>query len=383
MSEHICHGLDELRCTAPSKHCQWSNLGCVHDLAQVESDMRQLCGTPEEQEFVRAVMKDLSKYGIRMPNDGEPNCRQLVTALISHSLLREHGLDEKSVARFVETWKSRVLPNMIARKVGYRQSLEELFHDIDAVLEKLQRTGNETLEPADLLNVGLKAQKEIFGGGNGPRILKLLAAGALLSLLFLAARSSAGDVQTHDSMPIFDEPVSSEGAVQEDSQLGLGTNLLGLGILGLIGKKGVDRLKRTKKIPVLDRFRPFETPEQTTQRRVTSLLIRENFARNDKKPLIITVGGDARKEKTLKFPISPESLLGDSVTLILHRHPGMKQLLDEKNIDIQNTDFDLVVEDDLGNEKTVLSSDTKMTIAQLDQQHKAEDGYIHIDLRPK
>lgn len=205
---------------------------------------RDVCGTADEQEFVSAMMKDLGKYGIRMSRG--QNCRGLVTALISHSLLREHGLDTQSLSQFVNGWKSRVFPAALARRMGYRNSLEEFYSDVDDFLEKFN-SPHRPLAPADLLEVGLTGANELFSSSRGAQVLKLLAAGTLLSLLFLAAQNSLSSsdeilppiIVNDDVQENKIEPIVSVNDVDDSSQAsgyGMGSKLFGLGALGLIGK---------------------------------------------------------------------------------------------------------------------------------------------------
>lgn len=370
-----CYGFHRRECESDAKHCEWLETplvhGCVHNLAQTEDMMRNLCGTPDEQEFVKAMMTDLAKYGIRMKS-GNQDCRQLVTALISHSLLREHGLDEQSVAQFVETWKSRILPKMIARRIGYRNSLEELYSDIDSFLERLQHSANYPLNPADLLKIGLEGKNEMFGSGlNGARMLKILAAGTLLTLLFLATRSSPTDAPVVDPVTTFEpEPELQPFMVDEsDSGYGVGTKLIGLGALGLLGKKGIGHL-RSKEIPI-KRY-PDETEVERTARREKVKTSTTAFKGVGRYPVIVTASN------AFERPIRLMAQAGQSILTLL-TEKNVKQLL--KGNEIDRNQLMVQIEDDLGNVLNEFDPLQKpFNIPELDQ---AEDGIIYLNIVPK
>lgn len=91
---YSCHGLDSKTCRSKKGICSWQTgsrrnpggmMGCVHDLEGTENLMKEFCGSEDEGPFVRAMLLDLERYGIRstVPIKDE-NCGTLVTRLIAH-----------------------------------------------------------------------------------------------------------------------------------------------------------------------------------------------------------------------------------------------------------------------------------------------------------
>lgn len=153
-----------------------------------------------------------------------------------------YALDPEGVKKFVDTWKSRVLPGFVARRLGYRQSLDELLTDIDRFLSTLHQ--ETPLGPADLLHIGLEGTDELLHGSEyGPQILKVIAAGALLSVLFLAAQRRPTEpepvepVVVSEPEPLIDRIVPTNETGYEIG-FALGEKLAGLYLL----KKGAEHI---------------------------------------------------------------------------------------------------------------------------------------------